>query len=266
MLSLRTFTPERQSASGEVLEQAKVLAFLKKYLRLTHCDLFFSDAAILVEGAAEKLLLPAMIKKSAPELQSIYITILEVGGAYSNRFAGLLEFLGIPYLIITDVDSVDPANKRKACRADSADAVTSNASIVFFLNRNTIDDLAGLSLDDVSVAADRGFIAFQRSTPTPSFGDEEQMYGRTLEETFVYQNIVSFKDGDLSCGIDIPETAEDVRQSIYDLVRSDTFKKTDFSLDMASSGIEWTTPKYISDGLIWLKDQLAVPQNEEEAA
>ncbi len=54
--------------------------FLERYLKLTHCDLFFSDAAILVEGNVERLLLPVMIQKSAKSLRSACLCILEVGG------------------------------------------------------------------------------------------------------------------------------------------------------------------------------------------
>lgn len=64
VLSLRAFTPDKQSAEVDApaLNQREVLAFLKKYLKLTHCDLFFADAAVLVEGAAERLLLPEMVE------------------------------------------------------------------------------------------------------------------------------------------------------------------------------------------------------------
>src|SRR5699024_8176118 len=39
------------------------LEFLQKYLKLSYCDLYFCDKAILVEGAAERLLLPKVISK-----------------------------------------------------------------------------------------------------------------------------------------------------------------------------------------------------------
>ncbi|MFD0985504.1 ATP-dependent nuclease [Methyloligella solikamskensis] len=80
--------------------------FLQRYLKLTHCDLFFSDAAVLVEGNVERLLLPIMISKTARSLRSSCICILEVGGAFGHKFKSLIEFLGIVTLIITDVDSV----------------------------------------------------------------------------------------------------------------------------------------------------------------
>jgi hypothetical protein len=83
-----------------------VRTFLERYLKLAHCDLFFADAAVLVEGNVERLLLPQMVETAAPRLQSTYLTILEIGGAFGYRFKALIEFLGLTTLIITDLDSV----------------------------------------------------------------------------------------------------------------------------------------------------------------
>lgn len=80
--------------------------FLERYLKLAHCDLFFADGAVLVEGNVERLLLPQMIANAAPRLQSTYLTVLEIGGAFGYRFKTLIEFLGLTTLIITDLDSV----------------------------------------------------------------------------------------------------------------------------------------------------------------
>src|SRR6202000_627497 len=80
--------------------------FLERYLRLTHCDLFFADAVILVEGNVERLLMPQMIASVSPGLLSTYISVLEGGGAFAYRFRGLIEFLGLTTLVVTDIDSV----------------------------------------------------------------------------------------------------------------------------------------------------------------
>ena len=82
--------------------------FLERYMKLTHCDLFFADAAVLVEGNVERLLLPHIIDRDVNALTSAYLSILEVGGAYAHRFRKLVEFLGKTTLIITDLDSVHP--------------------------------------------------------------------------------------------------------------------------------------------------------------
>ncbi|WP_295364174.1 ATP-dependent endonuclease [Arenimonas sp.] len=83
-----------------------IRSFLERYLKLAHCDLFFADGAALVEGNVERLLLPQMIATAAPRLQSTYLTILEIGGAFGHLFKELIDFLGLTTLIITDLDSV----------------------------------------------------------------------------------------------------------------------------------------------------------------
>ncbi|WP_297486708.1 ATP-dependent endonuclease [Ferrovum sp.] len=87
--------------------------FLQRYMKLTHCDLFFADAAILVEGNVERLVLPLMIAQGAKKLSAAYLSVLEVGGAFAFRFRKLIEFLGLPTLIVTDLDSVYPASPKK---------------------------------------------------------------------------------------------------------------------------------------------------------
>ena len=159
--SLRAFRPEADVVEGVAISPDDTLAFLKRYLRLTHCDLFFADAAILVEGAAEKLLLPSMIEVSAARLRTCYLTILEVGGAYAHRFEGLLDFLRIPHLVITDLDSVEPTGYPSTCRADVEEARTSNASLKHFCGKDTVAELLAMSpADKIQVAKDR-CVAFE---------------------------------------------------------------------------------------------------------
>ncbi|WP_250628053.1 ATP-dependent nuclease [Pinirhizobacter soli] len=97
--------------------------FLERYLKLTHCDLFFSDAAILVEGNVERLLLPVMIQQVARTLRSACLCILEVGGAFGHRFRSLIEFLGLTTLIITDIDSVALVAAPAGADAEEGDEV-----------------------------------------------------------------------------------------------------------------------------------------------
>lgn len=94
--------------------------FLQRYLKLTHCDLFFADAAILVEGNVERLVLPMMISQGAKPLGAAYLSILEVGGAFAFRFRKLIEFIGLPTLIVTDLDSVYPSPPKKKTQAAKA--------------------------------------------------------------------------------------------------------------------------------------------------
>ena len=50
--------------------------FVTRYIRLTHCDIFFADAVILVEGPAEKILVPSFLTKA--DLDSYYISVMDV--------------------------------------------------------------------------------------------------------------------------------------------------------------------------------------------
>jgi predicted ATP-dependent endonuclease of OLD family len=261
--SLKEFQPDPMTIDGHQITTADTLAFLKKYLRLTHCDLFFADAAILVEGAVEKLLLPKMIDLSAGGLNSKYITILEVGGAYSMRFAELMQFLGAPYLIITDIDSVDPANNRRGCKATDGGAVTSNASIKYFFNGiDLVADLSAKVEADHIQANDMRFVTYQKRIEVNYVGSVHAFHGRTLEETFVYENHELFVSGDLSIGIVIPPDPEEFHDQVWRRIKSSTFKKTDFAMDVLALDPKvegtnpWNVPDYIAVGLRWLENRM----------
>lgn len=130
----------------------KTIKFLQQYMKLTHCDLFFADGTILVEGNVERLLLPMMINKSASELNASYITIIEVGGAFAHLFKKLINFLGLKCLIITDIDSMlgrDETSKtlsstvcfdNKTPFKDSPDSLENGESASNILNEDDEDD------------------------------------------------------------------------------------------------------------------------------
>ncbi|MCF7532078.1 ATP-dependent nuclease [Pseudomonas petrae] len=257
--SLRAFQPETETIDGKLVAPSESLAFLKRYLRLTHCDLFFADAAVLVEGAVEKLLMPSMIERVATRLRTTYLTILEVGGAYAHRFEGLLSFLHIPYLVITDLDSVVPAGYPSACRADVVGARTSNASLKKLCEKATVADLIALSADDKQHAAKDRCIAFQTDILVIDGTASEMLRPRTLEEAIVYENFELLRSGKLSIGINISALLGDAYQEVYDRVRSDNFKKTDFAMDILACTEEWIVPNYIAEGLGWLETRLSPP-------
>lgn len=257
--SLRAFQPEEETIDGKLVSPSESLAFLKRYLRLTHCDLFFADASVLVEGAVEKLLMPAMIESAAKRLQTTYLTILEVGGAYAHRFEGLLSFLHIPYLVITDLDSVVPTGYPSACRADVVDARTSNASLRKLSGQTTVAGLVALTPADKQHAGKDRCIAFQTDILVTEDKAHATLRPRTLEEAIVYENIGLFRSGKLSIGVVIPTPLHDAYQSVYDRIRSDSFKKTDFAMDVLACAEEVIVPEYIAEGLRWLEARLCPP-------
>lgn len=254
--SLRDFQPTAVEVDGQVATEQEALEFLQRYLRLTHCDLFFADAAILVEGAAEKLLLPRMIDRSASRLNSSYLTVLEIGGAYAHRFDELLTFLQIPYLVITDMDSVEPGGHHPACRADTEGALTSNASLKQLLDVKTVADLIELSAEQKSQDEKGCFVSFQQDVLVEENSHVQSMRPRTLEEAIAYQNFALLRSGDLSLHKTIPEDLGEAFDTIYKQVKSSNFKKTDFAMSLLATNANWETPSYIVEGLKWLENRL----------
>ncbi|HEY5962343.1 MAG TPA: ATP-dependent endonuclease [Polyangiaceae bacterium] len=201
--------------------------FLLQYMKLTHCDLFFADAAILVEGNVERLLLPFMIERVGEKLKSSYLTILEVGGAFAHVFKELLHFLNLTTLVITDLDSVavqglsptddededdcediefdepeeldtPPATRTgraKSCQCDEPNAVTANQSLRKWLPKlSKISDLlaAGEAMKCSAITADEPAkirVAYQTSQEVRWKGRAAKLAGRTLEEAFAFENL-----------------------------------------------------------------------------
>jgi predicted ATP-dependent endonuclease of OLD family len=258
--SLRNFQPVPVAIDGREVSPEELKRFLLRYLKLTHCDLFFADAAILVEGTVEKLLLPKMVEKSAPSLRRKYLSILEVGGAYAHRFEGLLSFLNIPYLVITDLDSVHPDGKHPSCRGDHSGALTSNATLKQLLRVDTVEGLLKLTPEQKRESVRDRCVAFQTGVIVEEDGTKLLMVPRTIEEAFTYENFALLRSGQLNVGTDVPMDLAEAYQAIYERIKSSSFKKTDFALDVLSSEQDWVTPGYIADGLDWLENRLAEGQ------
>lgn len=209
--------------------------FLERYLKLTHCDLFFADGAVLVEGNVERLLLPQMIATAAPRLKSSYLTVLEIGGAFGYRFQKLIEYLGLTTLIITDLDSVfctppvqdetdtpaanddgeepdddeeeeEQANLEKpgkACIASHPEAMTSNQTLRQWLPK--CDTVAALweATEEMKIQRRTAEcdalvrVAYQCQTNVTWKEETLALAGRTLEEAFALENLSWCQD--VSC-------------------------------------------------------------------
>ena len=267
--------------------------FLERYLKLTHCDLFFADAAVLVEGNVERLLLPQMIAMSAPRLQSTYLSILEIGGAFGHRFRSLIDFLGLTALIITDIDSVigpvagvaaaaeqeegegpdDPGEGAagSACMVHVDGAVTSNQTLIQWLpaersiaNLIQADDAARTQVRDAAGTA-LVRVTYQTKVDVDWGGHIIQLAGRTLEEAFALQNLQwcqLAERADLKLRIrgGAQLAAAGIAERLHSRIKSSSFNKTDFALALlAEDPAGWQVPGYIATGLQWLEGEITPP-------
>lgn len=236
-------------------ENSPNIDFIRKYLTITKCDLFFADKTIFVEGASERLLLPDMIDKCAKagnfdsqeyKLPAQYYALVEIGGAYAYKFIPFAEFLGIPCLILTDLDSVSGqkgANGRiyYSSVPVSRGETTSNETLKWWVRKKKEipeDDNTQIALTDITSMSPadktrcRCHIEFQTT--------ENGLCGHSLEEAIRNVNRTYYGLGDTPTEDDLEFSGK---------------KKTDFALNLICECEDYAVPAYIKNGLVWLNDQ-----------
>ena len=228
-------------------------SFLHNYLTLTRCDLFFADKIILIEGTAERFLVPEMMKRidisddgmSLP-LSSQYISMIEVGGAHAKRFFNLVRFLDLPTLIITDIDTVKSKKIEKGKTVYVKSLVlegerTANSTLKEWYKNDKITPKELLEKSESDKI--EGLIRISYQVPE----DKTSPCGRSLEEAFILANLPVFQN-ELA-------TTTPTEKDVSELAQQQ--KKSEFALSF-SIGVErpscWTTPRYIAEGLCWLKN------------
>ena len=251
--------------------------FVIRYLNTTHNDLFFADATILVEGPAERMLMPHFIKNKHEVLDSCYITILEIGGSHAHRLKPLIEKLGIITLIITDIDSQEkyvdnsqnpPIEKFKKCQPQKKSNQETNNDTLKSWNPklNNIDELLDLEFKDKILADNPIRVAYQNEIDI----NGKKIYPYTFEDALVIENIEVFKSIPKSSGLlkKMTQSAKeadvtDVVKKAYDAINAEGAKKAEFALDVLyfENPENLNIPKYIGEGLIWLEEKLKSSQN-----
>jgi predicted ATP-dependent endonuclease of OLD family len=263
--------------------------FVTRYLRATHCDLFFADAAILVEGPAERMLVPHFIREHFPKLRTCYVALLEIGGSHAHRLQPLIEHLGLTTLLITDLDSVEATGHHKAAppQRDSKQ-LTGNATLKqWHPQLNSIDELlnctdaAKTKTYEIPLFAVR--VAYQTPVtlqPAPETPPIEAL-ATTLEDSLVFENLSLFNSihansgmiADFATAINKCADPGQLGKTCFDIVRKGDkaafaldllwLEKSSTSKDDATPVLEeLRVPKYIKDGLSWLDDQLRRKHDE----
>lgn len=243
--------------------------FVKRYLKATHCDLFFADGAVLVEGPAERILVPHFVRsKSEYEfLRRCYVTWLEIGGSHAHRLRSLIEHLGLNTLIITDIDAKNAAGS-SVPPARGASLKARNETLKSWVPKSeSLDTLLDTKEADLVLSDRSGYgvrVAYQQPIrakfKTP---DSVELLANTFEDALVYENLEKFKTmngtglmGRLRKSIDDAVDAADLAGKVaVDLGKGG---KAEFAMELLySKEIDtMTVPAYISRGLLWLATQL----------
>ena len=251
--------------SQENQDFVKTQKFVSRYLKTMHCDLFFADAIIMVEGSAERILIPHFMNNKYDRLTSKYISILEVGGAYAHKFKPLIDALDLPTLVITDLDSKNADDKKD--RPKRGQGYTSNCDELTHwleLDNRDLDRVLDLSKEDKVIGKSR--IAYQIEIDVKFSEDViQKSIPYTFEDALVLSNFNLFKSKDLASftGM-LKKMCEATHKASLDEACEDMFKalkgrKAVMALDILYEiEIEdLNVPNYIDEGLSWLADELA---------
>ncbi|MDC9835666.1 ATP-dependent nuclease [Rhizobium binxianense] len=97
---------------------------LSRYLDITRAEMLFARGVILVEGDAERFLIPRFAEELEFDLDGLGITVCSVAGTNFTPYAKFLEALKIPFSIITDFDpDGDRGQKRTVALARLLDGM-----------------------------------------------------------------------------------------------------------------------------------------------
>ena len=258
-------------------KENKTDKFVTRYLQTTHCDLFFADAAILVEGTAEGMLLPHFIRNKYPEIYHRYISILSINGRHSHRLSPLIEKLCLPTLVIADLDTGAKEGRHKAARPERGkNLISTNYAIAKWLvNSSDLDKL--LALPDVEKEFKKETpysysirIAYQTPVNVNFKGSITEALSSTFEDCFVYSNFELFNNlndlDDTNGLVSVVHNAiksassfEELHNIIYTTLKDgQSNQKAEFALDIIYTldPDVITIPAYIDAGLDWLQKLL----------
>jgi predicted ATP-dependent endonuclease of OLD family len=249
--------------------------FVTRYLKVTHCDLFFADAAVLIEGPAERILIPHFVNSHAEftKLSESYITWLEIGGSHAHKLRNLIESIGLTTLIITDIDSCD-VDGTSIVPVRGANQTTRNHTLkTWWPNVDALDIL----LDKPEADKVRRYdaekftirVAYQCPVQVNFKGANDESLAYTLEDAIAVANLEVFANlqgsGIIAKFREAIENSADI--AALSVALKDALKngnKAEFALDLLE--IENPTslkpPEYIREGLRWLGEQLENKQTE----
>jgi putative ATP-dependent endonuclease of the OLD family len=257
--------------------------FLKQYLTLNKAELFFADKAIFFEGDTERILLPAMMKKIDQEscddtvpLLSQNISIVEIG-AHFKIFEKFISFIGIKSLVITDLDSVRTKEDKNGKEIKSACPVkdgikTSNTTLKFLFKGTEFQKLKTLAFEKKQFVINdkKKWITDSGGILQIAFQTEEGGYhARSFEDAFFNLNKEFIKNKDNKFTSLKPTYLKRYRENEideYKLAEKAVKSKPSLAIEIllnSKSGTEssmkntdfnnWKIPKYIHEGLEWLK-------------
>jgi len=247
-------------------EEKQTAEFVARYLKATHCDLFFANGIILVEGAAERMLLPHFINthfNGDKGLSSSYISILEVGGAHAHRLKPLIEALGLPTLVITDTDAAGTDKiKRQPMRGKGYISGSDTLNSWFSLKDQSLDEILDLDFKDKVKGNVRAAYQYGIQVEFSDSEDSQEAIPYTFEDAIALSNIELIKGlikptgmlSKMKKALEL-DTLDSCCAGLYKALEKDKAQMAlDLLFDVEPEKLQ--IPQYIQEGLEWLQSEL----------
>jgi predicted ATP-dependent endonuclease of OLD family len=256
--------------------------FAERYFRVQHTDLLFANAAIFVEGVAERMLVPLFMERDYKILNSRYVSFLDIGGSHAHRLKPLIERLRIPTIVITDIDPVEAKAGVKGKIVYTAVANTGQAGLQcgnatlrnWHPKLEKLEDFNAPTSEHLTWTEAECMVRFAWQLPIT---EASNTWPSSFEDSLILSNIDWFKaltttldkDGTPveppigAIGAAATKVAEatthlELASALHALMHK-SFNKGDFAasiFESVAAGEAIACPKYIADALAWLQAQL----------
>jgi predicted ATP-dependent endonuclease of OLD family len=259
--------------------------FAERYFRVQHTDLLFANAAIFVEGVAERMLVPLFIERQFSELSSKYVSFLDIGGSHAHRLQPLVEKLRIPTVVITDADPVEvkrsDKNPKKTVRVavanlGQAGLECGNATLrKWHPQLQMLEDMKTPTAEQLVWSEKGCFVRFAWQLPVD---EADGSWPSSFEDSLILTNHKWFAELAAAAavgaegGVELPTSGmRDVAELVAEgkpfpelvealhLLMHKSLNKGEFAasvFEQVTGGAQIACPKYIADALQWLQAQL----------
>jgi predicted ATP-dependent endonuclease of OLD family len=279
---------------GQVFgDDKRTRRFAERYFRVQHTDLLFANAAIFVEGVAERMLVPLFIERDFKILNSRYVSFLDIGGSHAHRLRPLVEKLRIPTVIITDIDPSEEKEGKPKKNGEPTKKMVAVANIGQVGLHCGNPTLRGWhpklqKLDDFKTPTHAQLVWNESADCLVRFAwqlpvaEADGSWPSTFEDSLILTNMPWFKGlmdekvDEYGVEIETPTGAlrsvakkvveagsvSDLLGALHTLMHN-SFNKGDFAASLferVSAEELVICPKYIADALGWLQTQLEPSQ------
>lgn len=259
--------------------EREVFEFVKKYITLSRAEIFFADKLILIEGDTERILLPTMMEmldnkndeKDVPPLLSQNISVLVIGN-HAHVLSKLISFLNLKTLVITDIDARGVRGGKVKNPADAKK--TTNGSLKKFFKGKSFEGLMNLEKDEKILSIevkteDRGKDDVEyKEDPNGNLRiayqiKEKNRKGKSyqatsFEDSFIHLNLEFVQklagEHGRNAGLKVIKNLYETKYTPTELASRCIDSKTNFAIGVLMYGNNgWKIPKYIEEGLEWIR-------------